>query len=73
MAQLTNKPPIITYVLHHEHELHEHFGHLRERREYFRDCEELRKYLDERCDRITHEEALQVSPFLARASENRDV
>lgn len=66
--------PVCAFVgAHHERELHERFGHLRDRREYFRDCDEIRKHLNEHRDRITHEEALRISSFLARKKKNRDV
>lgn len=63
--------PICAFVgAHHERELHQRFVHLRDRREYFADCEEIRKHLEERGDRITHEEALLMSPFISRRKKN---
>lgn len=72
MMQLRNGSPIEPVPVcafvgaHHEKELHDLFKHLRVRLEYFEDTPELRAHLEQRAGRITHAEALAMSPLLSR-------
>lgn len=72
MMQLRNGSPVEPQPLcafigaHHEKELHALFAHLRARLEYFHDTPELREHLERREGRISHEEALAMSPMLPR-------
>jgi hypothetical protein len=62
--------PIYAFLgAHYEGELHRRFSHLRTRGEFFQDAAELRGYLDRSVGRLTHEEALALSPRLPRRSD----
>ena len=59
--------PVCAFVgAHHEKELHTLFKHLRLHHEYFEDTAELRAHLEQRPGRLTHDEAMSLSPLLAR-------
>lgn len=66
--------PVCAFVgAHHERELHQLCAHLRHRLEYFKDAPELREHLERRPGRITHEEAMRLSPPLARSSKRPQI
>ena len=77
MMQLRNGSPIHPTPVcaflgaHHERELHTLFAHLRKRLEYSEDSAELRAHLAIREGRITHEEALAVSPLISRIRKSK--
>lgn len=63
--------PLCAFVgAHHEKELHLLFKHLRLHHEYFQDTPELREHLEHRPGRLTHEEAMSLSPLLPRTKKD---
>ena len=77
MMQLRNGSPIHPTPVcafigaHHEKELHALFAHLRKRLEYFEDSAEFRAHLANREGRITHQEALTLSPLLSKLRKSQ--
>lgn len=62
--------PLCAFVgAHHEKELHALFKHLRLHHEYFQDVPELRAHLEQRPGRLTHEEAMLLSPLMQRSKK----
>jgi hypothetical protein len=64
--------PICAFVGGHvERELHDRFSDLRMRREFFQDVPELRLHLSAIAGRLSHEEALALSPLLPRRAVSK--
>jgi T5orf172 domain-containing protein len=78
IAQLRNGSPIVPKPLcafmgaEMEHELHERFKHLWAHGEFFHYTKEIKDYLESASGRMTHEEAIKISPRVIRKRERKD-
>jgi hypothetical protein len=57
--------------LHHERDLHQRFSHFRRHREFFDDTDEIRAYVLNHPDMISHEEALTTCNYTRKKSRRK--
>lgn len=78
ISQLRNGSPIEPKPIcaflgaKHEHDMHKRFAHLRVRGEFFHYTQEVRDFLQAAPGKLSHEEAIKISPRVVRNREKVD-